>query len=524
MTAHATENKYDTVPYSSFPYPNTSPERLFTIGKLFGTEPVDFKKCKVLELGCASGGNIIPMATMFPNSSFVGIDFSEVQIKQGQENINALGLKNITLKTMSITDISTKFGKFDYIIVHGILSWVPKNVQDKIFEVCSNNLTKNGIAYISYNTLPGWNAIRSIREMMQFHTANFTNPADKVREARLLLKFIKDANTGNKSAYAQVIETEIATLNNCDDSYLLHDHLEDVNEPFYFHEIAEKAGTNGLQYLGDTSIASMFPGNFPGETASILAQATNDIVKVEQYMDFLRNRRFRSSLFCHKEVTINRNLHSNCLENFYLTANINATEDLNNIDITTHKELQINFANGTTLTTSNPAMIVAVREIINQKGKPIATKDLLNKIFDITGPSANKDAVRNLILDQLLRLVLTDSVAISSYAGDFITEVSTKPKVSELARHQARNNNWITNQRAEKNNIDLFNRVLLQYLDGGNDFNSIVEKMLSHIEKGDLSINVNGETISDKKQIEEFARNLTKQTIENLAPLALLVA
>src|SRR5690349_16211489 len=98
-------NKYDISPYPSYPYTGTNPERLYTIGKLFGMEPVDFKNCKVLELGCASGGNLIPYATLFPESTFVGIDLSEVQIKRGQEQVEALGLKNITLKTMSITDI-----------------------------------------------------------------------------------------------------------------------------------------------------------------------------------------------------------------------------------------------------------------------------------------------------------------------------------------------------------------------------------------------------------------------------------
>lgn len=525
MTAKTTEpNKYDAVPYSSFPYPNTSPERLFTIGKLFQMQPVDFKNCKVLELGCASGGNIIPMATMFPDSSFVGVDFSEVQIKQGQESIDALGLKNISLKTMSITDINAKFGKFDYIIVHGILSWVPKNVQDKIFEVCSKNLTKNGVAYVSYNTLPGWNAIRSIREMMQFHTANFEKPEDKVREARLLLKFIKDANTGNNSAYAQVIENEISTLNDCDDAYLLHDHLEDVNEPFYFHQIAEKASGNGLQYLGDTSIASMFPGNFPGQTAEVLATVTNDIVKVEQYMDFLRNRRFRSSLFCHKEVVVNRNLQPACLDDFYLISQINTSEDLNNIDLANRTEFTINFSNGATLTTTNPAMLVALRELTSQKGKPIATKELLNKVFDIIGQSANKEVLKQVILEQFLRLVLTDAISICSHQGNFITEVSEKPKASELARHQATKNVWITNQKSEKNNIDFFNRVLLQYLDGKNDFDTILNKMIEHVEKKELVLNINGEVISDKQEILNNLTLLIKQNIENLAPRALLVA
>lgn len=516
--------KYDEVPYASYPYANTQPERLYTIGKLFGMQPVDFRACKVLELGCASGGNIIPMATLFPESTFVGIDLSEVQIKQGKEQIETLGLKNITLKTMSITDINTKFGKFDYIIAHGILSWVPKNVQDKIFEICSKNLTKNGIAYISYNTLPGWNAIRSIREMMLFHTNNFAKPEDKVREARLLLKFITEANAGNKTPYAQGIDAEIETLNECEDSYLLHDHLEDTNEPFYFHQIAERASDSSLQYLGDVAIASMFVGNFEEKTAGILSACSADVIKTEQYMDFIRNRRFRSTLFCHKDIVLNRNLKPDCLEDFYLVSQLKANENLHEIDLSSQKEVVINFNNGAILKTANPAVVLAIKILTAQKNKPIATKELLNKVFDTIGSSINKEVARQVILDQLLRLVLADAIGISSHPGNFITELSEKPKASELARYQAARNGWITNQKSEKNNIDLFNRVLIQYLDGNNDFDTILDRMVKHVENDELVLNVDGKKVSDKKQIRDVLKDLTKRNIENLLPRAVLVA
>lgn len=517
-------SKYDEVPYESFPYPNTHPERLYTIGKLFGMQPVDFKNCKVLELGCASGGNLIPYATMFPDASFTGIDLSEVQINQGKEHVEKLGLKNITLKTMSITDINAKFGKFDYIIAHGILSWVPKNVQDKIFEIFSKNLTKNGIAYVSYNTLPGWNAIRSIREMMLLHTSAFETPAEKLREARLLLKFIQEENAGAKTPYAQMVEQEIETLSTCPDSYLLHDHLEENNEPFYFYQVAENAGKNDLQYLGDTAISTMFHGNFSKNTAQILEGVGNDIVKLEQYMDFLRNRRFRTSLFCHKDVVLNRNLKPECLEDFFLLAHINTPVDLDKIDITNRNEVVINFSNGAALKTANPAVIIAIRILLEQKGKPIATKELMNKLFDTLGSSVNKDVVREAVFTQFLRLVLADAIGIFSYAGNFVNEVSKKPKVSELARYQAQNNAWVTNQRAEKAAIDLFNKVLVQYLDGNNDVDTIISKMVAHVENDDLAINMDGKKIVDKKVLVGVVDDMTRKNIENLVPNAVLVA
>jgi SAM-dependent methyltransferase len=527
MTAIETSQvaqQYNSTPYPSYPYPNTQAERLYTIGKLFGMQPVDFKSCKVLELGCASGGNLIPMASLFPESTFVGVDISSVQIQQGQEQINALKLNNITLKNASITEINAKFGKFDYIIAHGVFSWVSKDIQDKIFEIFSKNLNKNGIAYVSYSTLPGWNLVKSIREMILFHTKDLTNPAEKVRQARLLLKFITEAHAGNKNAYAQEIADEVAVLDESEDSYILHGHLAENNEAFYFHQVVQKASEAGLQYLGDTGIASMFPGNFTSQTAEILLQAADDVVKVEQYMDFIRNRRFRSSLFCSKDIALNRNLTPECLEDFYILSQINVDENLLNANLTSRAEVAIKFANGAVLQTSNPSVILAIKILAAQNGKPIATKELLNKFFDTAGGSINKELARASILEQFLRLVLADAIGIFSSPGKFTNAISEKPMASELARLQAANNFWITNQRLEKNNIDLFNRVLIQYLDGTNDFDSILQKMARHVENEDLSLSLDGQKISDKGQLMQILRQITRQNIDNLAPSALLVA
>jgi 2-polyprenyl-3-methyl-5-hydroxy-6-metoxy-1,4-benzoquinol methylase len=173
MTDNTNLNTYDEVPYQSYPYSVSQPENLKTIGLLFGMNAPEVETARVLELGCAEGGNLIPIAARYPKASFVGVDLSKVQIDAGNVHIKSLGLKNIEHKNCSITDIDEKFGKFDYIVCHGVISWVPDFVRKKILEVSSQNLSENGIAYISYNTLPGWNMIRTIRDMMLYHSKNF---------------------------------------------------------------------------------------------------------------------------------------------------------------------------------------------------------------------------------------------------------------------------------------------------------------------------------------------------------------
>src|SRR5436190_23362618 len=89
---------YDEVPYKSYPYPQSHPDRLATVATLFGMEPPPLDNCRVLELGCCSGGNLIPMAERFPGRRFVGVDYSQRQVAEGQATLKELGLENIELR------------------------------------------------------------------------------------------------------------------------------------------------------------------------------------------------------------------------------------------------------------------------------------------------------------------------------------------------------------------------------------------------------------------------------------------
>jgi cyclopropane fatty-acyl-phospholipid synthase-like methyltransferase len=145
---------YDELPYINKAFPQTHPDRLATLGRLFGLTPPDLETCRVLELGCASGDNLVPMALGLPNARFVGIDLSGHQIEQGQRQVSALGLSNIELRQFDIANIDASWGKFDYIVSHGIYSWIPAPVRERLLAICRDNLAPNGIAYVSSTRFP----------------------------------------------------------------------------------------------------------------------------------------------------------------------------------------------------------------------------------------------------------------------------------------------------------------------------------------------------------------------------------
>ena len=203
---------YDEVPYDSLAFPQTHPGTIATVATLFGMTPAPVTNCRVLELGCAAGFNIIPMAATLPDSRFVGVDLSARQVAEGQEAIKVAGLTNIELRPMSIMDVGDDFGRFDYIICHGVFSWVPAEVREKILEIAARNLAPQGVAYVSYNCFPGWHLAGMIREMMLYHTQRFPEPAKRIQQARAFLDYLAMGTLDPNSSYARLLKEEADLL------------------------------------------------------------------------------------------------------------------------------------------------------------------------------------------------------------------------------------------------------------------------------------------------------------------------
>ncbi|MFN0195656.1 MAG: methyltransferase domain-containing protein [Planctomycetaceae bacterium] len=230
----STARSYDEVPYIGGAFPETHPNRLATLGTLFGMQPVDPLRCRVLELGCAQGKNLIPMASTAPHSEFIGIDLSAKQIDVGKNWIAQLRLGNIELRQQNILELTSDIGSFDYIIAHGVLSWVPQVVQEKIFDLCQQLLAPQGIAYLSYNTYPGWHFRDILRNQLCFHTRNAVDERQKFQQAEEYLGILQLAAKNHPGIYGDVLQAQIDLLRQSRDYYVFHDFLEEVNSPFYF--------------------------------------------------------------------------------------------------------------------------------------------------------------------------------------------------------------------------------------------------------------------------------------------------
>jgi methyltransferase-like protein/cyclopropane fatty-acyl-phospholipid synthase-like methyltransferase len=527
VTTKTVQNKYDEVPYASFPFPQTDPSKQRATAHLFGLDCLPPAKAKILELGCASGNNILAIAARYPEAECVGVDLSKNQIDEGKKRIEELGIANLKLTQKSILDITPKFGKFDYIICHGVFSWVPKEVQDKILEICRDNLTPNGIAYVSYNTLPGWSAVEAMREMMLYHTANFSNPQEKAVQARSLLKFILESSKAlNKNFYSDVIENELAILSNQSDWYLLHDHLEENNIQYYFHQFMDMAGKNNLQYLGDTDLASMFIGNLPEEAAKVLG-GSDDIVRSEQYMDFITNRRFRCTMLCHKDRILKRNLQPSLIEDKYFTSRFATEENILEYRYAHGKTINFMTPNNMIFSTSDAEIIAALAILSQQKQKPMQMDELCTGIIELLSqqavPVRNINELREYLAKNFLRNIFTGGIVLHLDEGLHCNFASVKPKAFMLAIYQAENQDNVTNLFQENVWLTPFDKALLPLLNGKNDIKTLTKKILPLFANGSLSMNLDDKKISDIKLIEKNLPESISSILSRYAEIGLLI-
>lgn len=287
---------YDRLPYPSMPLAYAQPGSLAAMAVLFGAAPRDAATASVLELGCASGGNIIPLAARFPQARFTGVDLSQRHVAEANARIAALGLKNVSVRQGDIAALRFEPAAFDFIVCHGVFSWVPRAVQDAILRICGASLAQGGIAAVSYNVLPGWHMRRVVRDILMFHADPKLPPAERVARARQALSNIAGTASGN-SPYATLLRSEADRLAKAPASYILGEFLAEQNAPCYFTEFATRAGAAGLGYLCDGEVTTSLPEYFANPIAKRVREMSGaNALALQQYTDFFTGRPFRRSL------------------------------------------------------------------------------------------------------------------------------------------------------------------------------------------------------------------------------------
>ncbi len=526
MKDNSAQTSYDEVPYESHPFAQSHPDRLATLGHLFGMSPTPVTGCRVLELGCSNGGNLMPMAYQLPDSEFVGVDLSKRQAEMGEKAIQNLGLKNIRIEHASILDVDDSWGKFDYIITHGVYSWVPNEVQDKILAISSENLTPQGIAYVSYNTYPGWRMREMLRDMMLYHIRQIRKPEQQVQQAKALLDFLATHVPTENNAYGILLKNELSLIKKTTDWYLFHDHLEEINDPVYFYQFAERARKKGLQYLGESDFGSMLTSRLPKEAAETLRKVNKDIVSTEQYMDFLRNRRFRQTLLCRQEVKLRRNIQPRNVRDLLIASLVIPEEG--KLDLSPGKTQTFRTPKKQTIRANRPLTKSALAVLRAHWPRAFDLDTLFRKAVDQLqrDPSLKGQAVQgnpDALAGDLLQGYTANVVEFHTWQGDYVIKAGEKPKASELARYQSQEGTSVVNLRHEQLSLDPLGQQLLRVLDGTRDRAALVTHLSDLIKNGTLNIRQDDQPITDQKLIQATLEQDVERRLAYLSRVALLV-
>jgi len=469
---------FNLLPYDSHAYPQSSPERLFALATLFGLTPPAVETATILELGCASGGNIIPTALRHPRAQIRGIDLAQRHVEEAQRRIQSLGLSNIEIEQGDVTSLDLPEQAFDCVIAHGLYSWVPPAARDAILGITGRCLRENGVAYVSYNVFPGWQMRSIIRDLMLFHAGEQGPPAQRIGKARWVIENVAKM-TNADSSYGTMLRHEAAQLAKVKDSYILGEFLVPENAPCYFRDFNAAAESHGLVYLCESEVETCIPDTFGPEFATLVrTMSASQLVPLEQYIDFFAGRTFRQTLLVRKEQAAMilrqlepkpaRTLHFSCKLQF----DAEASEE---------GKFQYRTPQGRTVTTASSAMRRVLKELAAAYPDTRTFTELLQSAATPDVSIDEKEEAA--ILDTLFQMIVAGIIRPS------IVPIRTGKSTAQqlvawaIARMDAAAGQAETaNLRHETVTLDVVNRALLPYVDGAHSRATLRRKLLEAVQ------------------------------------------
>ncbi len=500
---------YDAIPYESLPFAETHPQRLAVLGRLLGLNVAAPQQCRVLELGSAAGGNLIPMAWYQPDSEFVGIELEAGQVRAGQRQIDELGIHNVRLLQGDILQLGDELGQFDYIIAHGVYSWVPDIVSEALLKLCRDRLQPNGIAYISFNTLPGWRVRGMVREMLLFHVREITEPVERLNTALAFIQFLIESLPQQKNPLTQHLLVELKYLLNAHPSYVYHEFLEENNRAVLFTDFVAQAERNGLRYLCESQLSSMF-GSAYGQRIDAFLDTVAGTIESEQYLDFFTQRTFRQTLLCHAEARPDYDIDLAGLDQFACYAQLKPPAK---IESRPNKPQKFTSQNGKEYDVEAPILKFMLKHMFENYPNAVSVPALVAIARQQCEAAAkNKHAVDDKgWRGELFSLVANNAVQLRTEPLCISALTDDKPRVNTLVKVQAHEGNNLTSVHHETVYTDAFTQRLVNYLDGSRSLDTVCTQLILDMRAGNLSLpGLNLNTLSLEQLTRQVSNNIQR--------------
>ncbi len=470
-----TLQSYDELPYDRLPFPETEPDFLSALARLHGFVAADARAARVLELGCAQGGNLIPMAARYPQGEFVGIDLSRVQVEAGQGFIADLKLHNISLRHGDIAALPDDLREFDFIIAHGVYSWVPDAVRAALLAACRRLLRPQGIAYVSFNVAAGWRTYDRLRQLLVQHDRPELGPMQRVARARSLLASTRFDD--------ERLQKEAAYLEKASPSYVFHEYLSDINQAFSFERFAADAAGHGLRYLGE---AGPRRARIALEDDwGLLPDARFERwLEAEARLDEALDTRFRRALLVRDDAALPQPQRAESLQALSFSAELGSDDEL---DFAEACEQHFISSAGERLPARHPLLKAFLVVLAGAYPRVTGYADALDHALELAREYGYRGAADEAFLDALLDFVQMQGVRLHGFMPAPAAAPCDMPRATSLARAQASTPGWpVTNAFHLALDVDEWGRSLLAVMDGSRSSDALAAHLLAALKAADI--------------------------------------
>ncbi len=506
---------------------HSHPDHLAGIARLFSVETASVQRCRVLEVGCGAGLNLLPMAERHSDSTFIGLDPSPAAVATARQLAASAELGNVEFHELLLEPGKQPPGSFDYIICHDVYSHLPPSLQDPLLAFCRARLNPRGLLYLSYRVLPGWIVPGVVGDLARNAGSAQDALPQRIARARKVLQFLTESLPSDAKGWAHSLRGEAALALGLADATLAHEHLDAENPPVLFHAVAERAAAHGFQYLGDADIPTMFAAPLGPAAEHNLAQVSRDTVSMEQHMDLLCNRSAHHSLFCHQDVPRTHQWTPERLQGLYLAGNLRPANPP--VELLADEPARFVAADGRTLGVALPATRVGLELLATLWPRAISFEALLAAVDDRlrsagAAAPAFDAAQREELARNLIECVVNGLIEVHSDADRFTVEVSQRPQAARWARVEAESRSQVTNRRHQPVSLDEMSHNLLRFLDGQRDRAALLALLMNAADRGQLSILRGDLPAGSGAPAAEILEQVLDQALAKLAGHALLIA
>jgi len=290
------------IEYTAGYYKELTPKFLNMCAVAANVEPIDeTKSFKYLELGCGHGLSLLVNAAIYPNATFYGVDYNPEHIAHARAIAKEANLTNIYFYENSfqeIVDTPEFLPEFEYIVFHGIYTWVNDENRDNLVKICKRHLLSGGMVYNSYNTKPGWLTTEPIQQLiLRLSNEHIGNSIEKIEKIINQLEDLKNIDMGYFKTFVSDIDFRLNKMNTESKNYTVHEYMHEKWKAFYFPEVCEDMEKAKLNFLCVADISEAYLNDVLPENLSKKILDLKDYKNIELIKDLSFNRAFRRDLY-----------------------------------------------------------------------------------------------------------------------------------------------------------------------------------------------------------------------------------